>query len=79
LITISPQPANEELAIHFPKDLIKCSPLLYDIKGEKMNLCFLKSEEKMYISNTSALSPGIYFLHLETTAGTIRRKVIVCN
>jgi len=75
LITISPQPANAFLRISFPNDVIKNPPVLYNIEGRQVNCNFVNSGTGNYDAEISEVPSGIYFLMMETTAGTMRKKV----
>jgi hypothetical protein len=37
------------------------------------------NNQRLYSINTSELSPGIYFISIETEAGTTNKKIIIAE
>ncbi|HWY10893.1 MAG TPA: T9SS type A sorting domain-containing protein [Bacteroidia bacterium] len=79
LVTISPQPAYEVLRIAYPNNVITKPPVLYDMNGKIMNIVFVKEDEGNYKADINEFTSGIYFLSIETTAGVIRKKIIIVH
>ncbi len=72
--SISPNPFNLSLNIQVPDSYIKAELVLYTIQGQEIIHQRISSESAEL--NTSAISPGIYFLSLKSDEGSLVRKII---
>ncbi len=78
LVTVSPNPAINEITVAWNNDAVIQSMLLYDLNGRVINSInnfddLLSNTKTMNISH---LSPGIYFLKTQTSKETVVTKII---
>jgi hypothetical protein len=71
-ISVFPNPANYMLKVNIPSSLELSSANLYDVLGRNTGVAVANGE-----MNVSNLSSGVYILKLETSAGTLSKKVII--
>lgn len=70
-VSIYPNPATSVLNVKLPSNVEVTSSSLVDILGKTTGVVYSNGE-----MNVSSLSPGIYFLNLDTNFGTYTQKVI---
>jgi hypothetical protein len=59
--TLSPNPASEHVSIHTASGIVPSTITLYDLQGK-----FIQQVKNESTINVSALSPGIYLLHIHS-------------
>lgn len=59
--TLSPNPASEHVSIHTASGIVPSTIALYDLQGK-----FIQQVKNESTINVSALSPGIYLLHIHS-------------
>ena len=74
-INIFPNPADQQITIKANENITHLS--LADLAGKV--LIIVQASGKQQTVNTSTLRNGIYILELETQAGMVKRKVVVCH
>ena len=70
-ISVTPNPAKNYIKLEFPQSITEFSTELYDITGKQV----LKATNSMNI-DVSSLQPGVYLLRIETTQGSLTRKIV---
>jgi hypothetical protein len=71
-ISVFPNPANYMLKVNLPSSLELSSASLFDILGRNTGVVVANGE-----MNVSNLSSGVYILKLETSGGSLSKKVII--
>ena len=71
VISVYPNPATSVLNINLPSNLEVVKSSLVDMLGKTTGVVYSNGE-----MNVSNLAPGVYFLNLETTAGSYTQKVV---
>jgi hypothetical protein len=71
-VSVYPNPANNILNVNIPSSLELSSANLYDVLGRNTGVAVANGE-----MNVSNLSSGVYILKLETSAGSLSKKVII--
>jgi hypothetical protein len=77
-LLISPNPASEVMYIQSTQqNFISITPVLYDIKGAKVNTEIDYINSHTYKVAVSNLPNGIYFVFVYTNSGYLKKKVMV--
>lgn len=71
-ISVFPNPVNDVININLPSNLVLNGATLYDVFGRNTGGAI--DNGKMNVSN---LASGVYVLNIETTEGTLSRKVVI--
>jgi hypothetical protein len=71
-ISVSPNPFSSSLSLR--SEILIENITLYNISGQQIQ--YVQPHAKEYSLNQSNLDPGIYFLHVQTDAGRVIKKVI---
>jgi hypothetical protein len=71
-ISVFPNPANYFLKVNIPSNLELLSADLYDVLGRNTGVAIANGE-----INVSNLASGIYILKIETSAGSLSKKVVI--
>lgn len=69
-IKIFPNPVSQNLTISISEMLAYNSASIYSIEGKKL----METDEKTI--DVSSLKSGVYFITIETTQGTITKKIV---
>jgi hypothetical protein len=76
LIKLYPNPADDFITVELPEGLQALSVGLYDVSGKQVRSLPGNKEIKLTV-DVRELSKGTYALRIETTKGTVIRKVII--
>lgn len=80
-VSLYPNPATEEVTLKLPLTLLgEVEATLYDAQGRAFNLSVLEeqvAENRLLRIHQLPVSPGLYFLHVETMEGMLTKKVIL--
>ncbi len=77
-LLISPNPATDAMYIQSTQQtFIKETPILYDIKGQKVSCEFMYINSHTYKTDVSDIAQGVYFVFVQTNNGYLRKKVII--
>ncbi|PKG41405.1 T9SS type A sorting domain-containing protein [Psychroflexus sp. MES1-P1E] len=71
-ISVFPNPVNYFLKVNIPSNLELLSADLYDVLGRNTGVAIANGE-----INVSNLASGIYILKIETSAGSLSKKVVI--
>lgn len=71
-ISVFPNPVNYFLKVNIPSNLELLSADLYDVLGRNTGVVIANGE-----INVSNLASGIYILKIETSAGSLSKKVVI--
>jgi hypothetical protein len=71
-ISVFPNPVNYFLKVNIPSNLELLSADLYDVLGRNTGVAIANGE-----INVSNLARGIYILKIETSAGSLSKKVVI--
>ena len=71
LVSVYPNPTQNELTVSIPSSIEVEGSAMYDITGRNTGIRLIDGT-----MNTSSLSSGIYFLELNTSSGTLTKKII---
>jgi hypothetical protein len=78
-LLLSPQPATDVLyaqSTQFTFDKQK-PPVLYDLRGERIDLPFDLINGNTYRADVSELDAGVYFILFESAEGLVKKKLLV--
>lgn len=70
-ISVFPNPVNDVLNIKTPSDIDVKNVTINDLSGKKYNASFVNSQ-----INLVSLVKGVYIVSIETSAGTITKKIV---
>ena len=77
-LLISPNPASTVMYIQSTQQkFISITPVLYDLKGAKVNAEIEYINSHTYKVDVSNLPNGIYFVFVQTNVGYLKKKVVV--
>lgn len=76
-LKLQPNPANDMVQIAVTKELIGGVLKLYDVQGRA--LTEIRITNQSISINTASLTSGIYIVHINTTRGTITKRLIVAH
>jgi hypothetical protein len=76
-LLISPNPASDIIYIQSSQQNFINQPVLYDVKGAKVNPEINYLNSHTYKVDVSNLPNGIYFVFAQTNEGYLRKKVVI--
>ena len=71
LISVYPNPTTEQISISFPASIEIKNVVLFDVLGNNTGVIYRNGS-----IDTAALSKGIYILSIETSEGSLNKKII---
>ena len=76
-LLISPNPATDIMYIQSTQYYLIDEPVLYDLKGARIDIEASYLNNHTYKLDVSSLSNGIYFVFVQTNLGYLKMKVVV--
>jgi hypothetical protein len=75
-LRVTPNPASELVRVQFGKMLSRGALSLYDVSGRQVSAKPIGKEVNEVELNLTALSPGLYFVRIETKTGILKSKMV---
>ena len=76
-LLLSPNPTSDVMYVQSTQQNFISSPVLYDIKGNKLDAEFEYINSHTYKLNVTNFSNGIYFVFVQSNKGYMKKKVVV--
>ena len=76
-IKLYPNPATEKVIVELPYKFEDTKISIFNIQGEVVSVCFSKLSEVEL--NVADLPGGIYLIKVESSRGTITKKLVKSN